>query len=78
MGIKSVEMVRKIRDRNYEETKDMTTQEYLAYIQAKSAAFHSECKHAKRKIESQSKPALRFSARNKLHEREVDDSTAPS
>lgn len=38
MGIKSVEMVRKIRDRDYEETKNMTTQEYLAYIQEKSAA----------------------------------------
>lgn len=58
MGIKSVEMVRKIRDRNYEETKDMTTQEYLAYIQAKSVAFHSKCNPSKqnRKLQSESAP----------------------
>ena len=65
MGIKSVELVRKIRDRNYEETKDMTTQEYLAYIQAKSAAFHSACHQATQKIKSQSVPVLRSSARQK-------------
>jgi hypothetical protein len=43
MGIKAIEIVRKIRDRNYEVTKDMTTQEYLVYIQAKSASFQNQC-----------------------------------
>ncbi len=57
MGIKSVEMVRKIRDRNYEETKDMTTQEYLDYIQAKSTAFHSEYNQIKKSRKSSSEPA---------------------
>ena len=52
MGIKSVEMVRKIRDLNYEETKDMTTQEYLSYIQAKAAVFHSKFNQAKPKRKS--------------------------
>ena len=31
MGIKSVEMVRSIRDKHYEETKEMTKEEYLTY-----------------------------------------------
>jgi hypothetical protein len=52
MGIKSVEMVRKIRDFNYEVIKEMTTQEYLAYIQAKSAAFHNKCNQANQKLKS--------------------------
>ena len=43
MGIKAIEIVRKIRDRNYEVTKDMTTQEYLAYIRAKSTSFQNQC-----------------------------------
>ncbi len=63
MGIKSVEMVRKIRDRNYEETKDMTTQEYLAYIQAKSTAFHSEYNQIKKSRKSLSEPVLQSTTR---------------
>ena len=42
MGIKSVEMVRSIRDKHYEETKKMTKEEYLAYIQAKSDLLRNE------------------------------------
>lgn len=42
MGIKSVEMVRSIRDKHYEETKEMTIEEYLAYIQAKSDLLRNE------------------------------------
>jgi hypothetical protein len=34
MGIKSVELVRSIRDKIFEETKEMTNEVYLAYIQA--------------------------------------------
>lgn len=43
MGIKAVEMVREIRDYNYEATRNMSTQEYLVYIHAKSAAFQKKC-----------------------------------
>ena len=46
MGIKSVEMVRSIRDKHYEETKEMTKEEYLAYIQAKSDLLKNDPNHA--------------------------------
>jgi hypothetical protein len=36
MAIKAVEMVRKIRDRQYEETKDLTIEEQIRYIKEKS------------------------------------------
>lgn len=45
MGIKSVEMVRSIRDKHYEETKEMTKEEYLSYIQAKSDLLRKETGH---------------------------------
>jgi len=46
MGIKSVEMVRSIRDKHYEETKEMTNEDYLAYMQAKSDLLRKETDHA--------------------------------
>ncbi len=36
MTVKTVEMVRKIRDRHYEETKDLTIDEQIKYIKEKS------------------------------------------
>jgi len=36
MAVKAVEMVRKIRDRHYEETKDFTTEEQIMFIKEKS------------------------------------------
>ncbi len=36
MSVKAVEMVRKIRDKHYEETKDLSTEEQLEYIQGKA------------------------------------------
>ncbi len=36
MAVKTVEMVRKIRDRQYEETKDLTIEEQIRYIKEKS------------------------------------------
>ena len=36
MSVKAVEMVRKIRDKHYEETKDLSTEEQLEYIQRKA------------------------------------------
>jgi hypothetical protein len=35
--INAVEMVRAIRDRMYDETKDMSREEFLAYIRRKAA-----------------------------------------
>jgi hypothetical protein len=46
MGIKSVELVRSIRDKIFEETKEMTNEVYLAYIQAKSDLLRSETDRA--------------------------------
>jgi hypothetical protein len=36
MAVKAVEMVRKIRDRHYEETKDFSTEEQIRFIKEKS------------------------------------------
>jgi len=36
MSIKTVEMVRKIRDKHYEETKDLSVQTQIDYIRKKS------------------------------------------
>ena len=36
MSIKTVEMVRKIRDEHYKETKDLSVQTQIHYIQKKS------------------------------------------
>lgn len=36
MAVKAVEMVRKIRDRHYEETKDLSVEEQIKFIKEKS------------------------------------------
>jgi hypothetical protein len=36
MAVKAVEMVRKIRDRHYEETKDFSIEEQIRFIKEKS------------------------------------------
>jgi hypothetical protein len=36
MVVKAVEMVRKIRDRQYEKTKDLTIEEQIRYIKERS------------------------------------------
>ena len=36
MSVRAVEMVRNIRDKHYEETKDLSTEEQLEYIQRKA------------------------------------------
>jgi hypothetical protein len=40
--INAVEMVRAIRDRMYDETKDMSRQEFLTYIRRKAARVLNE------------------------------------
>ncbi len=36
MAVKAVEMVRKIRDRHYEETKNLSTEEQIKFIKKKA------------------------------------------
>ena len=36
MAVKAVEMVREIRDRHYEETKDFSTEDQIRFIKEKS------------------------------------------
>ena len=42
MAIKAVELTRNIRDKMYEETKDMTKAEYLAYIRQGNKQFQEK------------------------------------
>ncbi len=42
MPVKAVEMVRKIRDRHYEETKDLSVEDQILYIRKKSRCLVSE------------------------------------
>jgi len=41
-GFSVLKMKQEIQDKNYQETKDMTTEEHLAYIRKGSEAFRSE------------------------------------
>lgn len=50
MAIKAVEMVRKIRDRHYEETKGLSVSEQIAFIKHKSAELRKELKRSQRPI----------------------------
>jgi len=47
LKIKAVEMVRQIRDQNYEELKGKTHQEIIALYNKKAAAFHAKLKRLK-------------------------------
>lgn len=49
MSVKAVEMVRKIRDRHYEETKDLTVEEQKALIKQKSERLQVRYKTSKEK-----------------------------
>ena len=42
MSIRAVEMVRRIRDRHYEETKHFTVAELIEYYKAESEKFRAE------------------------------------
>lgn len=44
MAVKSVEMVRKIRDKHYEETKDLTKEEQIRFIKNKSKGLQRKLK----------------------------------
>ena len=42
MSVKAVEMVRNIRDKHYAETKDLSTEEQLEYVQRKADKLSRE------------------------------------
>lgn len=44
MAVKSVEMVRKIRDKHYEETKELTAEEQIKFIKNKSKNLQRKLK----------------------------------
>lgn len=48
MAIKAVEMVRKIRDRYYEETKGLSVEEQIKFIKNKSEELQKELKIGQR------------------------------
>jgi hypothetical protein len=49
MSVKAVEMVRKIRDRHYKETKDLSAKDQKALIKEKSERLQARYKDAKEK-----------------------------
>ncbi len=49
MSVKAVEMVRQIRDRHYQETKDLSVEEQKALIKEKSERLQARYKAAKEK-----------------------------
>ena len=48
MAVKSVEMVRKIRDRHYEETKGLSVEEQIDFIKKKSGELKKRLKSSQR------------------------------
>jgi len=48
MAIKSVDMVRKIRDKHYEETKGLSAEEQIKFIKTKSKDLQKRLKKSQR------------------------------
>jgi len=48
MAVKSVEMVRKIRDKHYEETKGLSVEEQIEFIRKKSKDLQKRLKRPRR------------------------------
>ena len=44
MGVKAVEMVRKIRDKNYEATKKISTEKQVDFVKRKAEELHKKLK----------------------------------
>jgi hypothetical protein len=44
MSVKTLEIVRKIRDRNYRETKDLPIEEQIRIVQKKASSFTNKSK----------------------------------
>lgn len=48
MTVKSVDMIRKIRDKHYEETKGLSVEEQIRFIKAKSKDLQKKLKRGQR------------------------------
>ncbi len=48
MAVKAVEMVRKIRDKQYEETKGLSVDEQIEFVKRKSEVLKKELKKVRR------------------------------
>jgi hypothetical protein len=48
MAVKTIEMVRTIRDRHYETIKGLALEEQLKFIKEKSSRLHKELKETRR------------------------------
>ncbi|MBU4349467.1 MAG: hypothetical protein L6246_08510 [Thermodesulfovibrionales bacterium] len=48
MAVKSVDMVRKIRDKHYEETKGLSVMEQIKFIKGKSKDLQKKLKRSQR------------------------------
>ena len=55
MSIKAVNMVRKIRDRHYQETKDLSLEKQKEFIKAKSEKLQASYVASKRKATTKPK-----------------------
>ena len=55
MAVKAVEMVRKIRDKHYEETKGLSVAEEIQYIKEKSRKLKEQLKKRQRSTTDESK-----------------------
>lgn len=53
MAVKTVEMVRKIRDKRYEETKDLPVEEQIKAVKKKSKKLREELKTLRRPTSSE-------------------------
>lgn len=62
MAIKAVEMVRKIRDKNFERTHDLSREEQLRLIHEEAALFLSKLEQKSTKPTTQRKKASYISA----------------
>lgn len=48
MAVKAVEMIRKIRDQHYKETKELSVQEQIKFVRKKSWELQKKLKRNKR------------------------------
>jgi deoxyadenosine/deoxycytidine kinase len=48
MAVKAVEMVRKIRDKHYEETKEFSVEEQIKFVKKKSGELQKRLKRSQR------------------------------
>lgn len=59
MAVKSVDMVRKIRDRHYEETKDLSVKEQIKFIKDKSKGLQKRLEKSRKSTAENTVHAVR-------------------